>query len=178
MNIKLGLALIIVAMLYGCSYNVSPYGASAKDVEAIKGMALKPVSVARFDAAKPGLNSISCRAAGAVKVSPSFEDYIEKALIDELKLAGAYDPNSKLVLKGRLDEIDFSSGMSDGNWSFTVTVTNAGGDSFVTQSKSEFSGGFIAEHACQQTAQAFTPAVQKLVEDIVRNPKFKQVANP
>ncbi|WP_026435176.1 hypothetical protein [Acidovorax sp.] len=110
-------------------------------------------------------------------VSPSFESYIEKALIDELKLAGAYDPSSKLILRGKLEEIDFSSGMTDGKWLFTVTISNARNESFTTKSIFGFSGSFVADKACQETAQAFGPAVQKLVEDIVRDPKFKQVAN-
>lgn len=168
---------ILVAVLSGCAYNVSPYGASVKNVESIKSLGIKPVSVGSFKSSKPGESSIVCRAAGPVTVTPSFETYIEKALIDELKLAGAYDPNSKLVLTGKLEEVDFSSGMIDGKWLFTVTITNARNESFTTKSTYGFSGSFVADKACQETAQAFSPAVQKLVEDIIRDPQFKKIAN-
>ncbi|CAN7758104.1 hypothetical protein LJR039_007003 [Pseudorhodoferax sp. LjRoot39] len=176
MKVTSSLALLAAAVLSGCAYNVSPYGASVKNVESIKSLGIKPVAVAAFQSVKPGQSSITCRAAGPVSVSPSFENYIEKALIDELKLAGAYDPNSKLVLKGKLEEIDFSSGITDGKWLFTTTIANARNESLTTKSVFGFSGSFVADKACQETAQAFGPAVQKLVEDIVRDPKFKQIA--
>lgn len=164
-------------LVSGCAYNASQYGASVRNVETIKSQNLKPVAVAPFKAVKPGLASITCRAAGPVTVSPSFENYIEKAFIDELKLAGAYNPSSSLTLSGNLEEVDFSSGMSDGNWTFTLTVSNQRNESFTTKSTFGFSGSFVADKACQEVAQAFGPAVQKLIEDVVRNPKFKQLAN-
>lgn len=171
------IAIIFAATLSGCAYNVSPYGASVANVESIKSLDIKPVSVAKFSSTQPGQSSITCRAAGPVTVSPSFETYIEKALIDELKLAGAYDPNSPLVLRGKLEEIDFSSGITDGKWLFTLTVSNARDESFTTKSIFGFSGSFVADKACQETAQAFAPAVQKLVQDVVRDPQFRKIAN-
>lgn len=169
--------LMSVVLLSGCAYNASPYGASVKNVESIKQLSIKPVSVAKFESSKPGLASITCRAAGPVTVSPSFESYIEKAFIDELKLAGVYDPTSPLVISGRLEEVDFSSGITDGKWQFTLVVSNARKESFTSRSVYGFSGSFVADKACQEVAQALGPAVQKLIEDIVRDPKFKQIAN-
>lgn len=110
-------------------------------------------------------------------VIPSFSAYIEKALIDELKLAGAYDSKSELILKGKLEEIDFSSGITDGKWIFTITLSNSRGESFTTNSIFGFSGSFVADRACQETAQAFALAVQKLVQDIMSNSQFRKIAN-
>lgn len=177
MNKLLPVAVLAVSVFSGCAYNATPYGASVRNVESLKSLSMKPVSVARFQSSKPGLASITCRAAGPVTVSPSFEDYIEKALIDELKLASAYDSGSKLVLSGKLEEIDFSSGITDGKWMFTMTLSNARNESYTLSSTYGFSGSFVADKACQETAQAFGPAVQKLIEDIVRHPRFKQIAN-
>jgi len=177
MNKLLPVAVLAVAALSGCAYNTSPYGVSVRNVESLKSLSIKPVSVVKFQSSKPGLASITCRAAGPVTVSPSFEDYIEKAFIDELKLAGVYDPNSRLVLSGKLEEIDFSSGMTDGRWMFSMTLSNARNESYAVSSVFGFSGSFSAERACQETAQAFAPAVQKLIEDIVRHPRFRQIAN-
>ena len=172
------LALVAIASaISGCAYNASPYGASVKNVEAIKTTNIRPIAVGKFQAAKPGQSSITCRAAGPVTVSPSFESYIEKAFIDELKLAGVYSASSSLVLTGKLEEIDFSSGMTDGNWAFTLVVTNSRNESLTTKSKFGFSGSFVADKACQEVAQAFVPAVQKLIEDVVRDPKFRQLAS-
>jgi hypothetical protein len=49
-------------------------------------------------------------------------------------------------------------------------------ESPTVQSKFAVSGSFVADKACQETAQAFGPAVQKLIEDVVRHPKVKQIA--
>ncbi|SFE80567.1 hypothetical protein [Paracidovorax wautersii] len=175
---KLIFSVVALAALSGCAYNVSPYGAAVSNVESLKSQKLGAVSVGKFQSSEPGKASITCRAAGPVTVSPSFETYIENAFIDELKLAGAYNPSSPLVLTGKLEKIDFSSGISDGNWSFTLVLSNSRGESFTTQSIFGFSGSFVADKACQEVAQAFGPAVQKLVGDVVRNPKFRQIANP
>lgn len=165
------------ALLTGCAYNSSPYGASVRNVEAIRAGNIKPVSVGQFTSGQPGKSSIVCRAAGPVTVSPHFEGYIERAFIDELKLANAYNSQSPIVLSGRLDQVDFSSGMSDGKWLFTLTVSNQRQESFTTESSFGFSGSFVADKACQEVAQAFSPAVQKLIEDVVRHPRFSQLAN-
>lgn len=169
--------VVVTAFLTGCAFNVAPYGASVKNVESLKSTGVKPISVAKFQAAKPGLSTITCRAAGPVTVSPNFETFIESAFIDELKLAGVYDPKSSIVLTGKLEEVDFSSGMTDGKWMFTVALKNSKNDSFVTKSVYPFAGSFIADRACQEVAQAFGPAVQKLIGEIVSNPQFKQLAN-
>lgn len=177
MKVTTLILLFIAALASGCaSYNTSPYGASVSNVEALKSSGIKPVAVNKFTAAEPGQMGIMCRAAGKVEVNTAFETYIQNALTDELKLAGLYDPNSSVKISGRLDEIGFSSGMSDGNWAFTLTVSNQKGTSYVTKSTSQFSGSFAAATACQQVAQAFGPAVQKLIRDMVANPKFKEVA--
>ncbi len=177
MNCKFATFAVSISILSGCAYNVAPYGASVQNVEAIKTYNLKPVSIGKFQSSKPGNTTITCRAAGPVTVSPSFEGYIEKAFIDELKLAGIYDASSPLVLTGKLEQVDFSSGMTDGNWSFTLTLTNARNESFTTNSKFDFSGSFSADKACQEVAQAFGPAVQKLVASVVQDPKFRLIAN-
>jgi hypothetical protein len=169
--------LATTSLLTGCAYNASPYGASVQNVDALKSTNIKAVSVRKFEAAKPGQASIVCRAAGPVTVSPSFESYIEKAFIDELKLAGVYNPNSNIALSGKLEEVDFSSGMSDGRWMFTLIVSNARNESFRTTSVFGFSGSFVADKACQEVAQAFGPAVQKLIGDVIQDPMFKKIAN-
>lgn len=169
-------ALAAAVLVSGCAYNASPYGVSPKNVDLIKVSGIKPIAVSSFTSSKPGLNSITCRAAGPVTVSPSFESYIEKALIEELRLAGVYNPNATTKLSGKLNEVDFSSGMTDGKWSFSVTIANDRDESFTTSSTYRFSGSFVADRACQEVAQAFQPAVHQLIEDIVLNSKFKQLA--
>ena len=164
-------------MVSGCAYNTAPYGASVANVTKIKAANIKAVSVAPFSSTKPGASTITCRAAGPVTVKPSFENYIQNALIDEQKLSAAYDPESKIVISGKLESIDFSSGMTDGNWSISLTISNNKSQSYTTTSSYPFSGSFVADKACQEVAQAFSPAVQKLIQDVVSNPKFSTLTN-
>jgi len=161
-----------VILISGCAYNTAPYGASVANVTKIKATKIKAVSVAPFTSSAPGNSTITCRAAGPVTVKPSFESYIQGAFIDELKLASSYDPDSKVVISGKLESIDFSSGMTGGNWSISLTVANNISQSFTTKSTYPFSGSFVADKACQEVAQAFSPAVQKLIEEVVSNPQF------
>lgn len=168
--------LASISLISGCAYNASPYGASVKNVESIRQTSIPPVAVAKFQATSAGQSSITCRAAGPVTVSPTFASYIEQAFIDELKLAGAYNPNSSVVLSGTLEEVDFSSGITDGKWIFSLAVSN-GRKSFSTKSIYGFSGSLVADKACQEVAQAFAPAVQKLIGDVVQDPQFKQITN-
>ena len=169
--------LVATVAVSGCAFKTSPYGASVNNVEAIRSTGINQISVGKFQSAKPGLSSITCRAAGPVTVEPSFEAYIEQALIAELKLAGVYNQAAKLTITGKLEEVDFSSGMTDGNWLFILRISNSRNESFSTRSTLKFSGSFIADRACADVAQAFLPAVQNLIQDVIRNPKFKQLAS-
>lgn len=163
-------------IISGCAYNTAPYGASVANVTKIKAAKINSVAVAPFSSTNPGNSTITCRAAGPVTVKPSFEAYIQSAFIDELKLSSAYDPDSKFVISGKLESIDFSSGITDGNWTIALTVSNNKAQSFTTKSTYPFSGSFVADKACQEVAQAFSPAVQKLIEDVVSNPQFATLA--
>jgi len=174
-SIKLiGLTAIIGILSTGCSYNVSKYGASVENVNTIKRLD-KKINVQKITSNKPGLSSITCRAAGPVGTPDSmpFETYIRNALISELQLADKFDPKSNLVINGHLENIDFNSNIGMANWQFTLKATSNKNKSVLIKSTYEFSGSFVADKACQEVAQAFAPAVQKLIQDMVSNPRFK-----
>lgn len=170
----------VAGMLSACGYNINPYGASVQNVETIKTLRIAPVAVERFTTFEPELSSIACRAAGPVRTpnEQSFEKIIENALTDELKLAGAYDPKSQVVIKGYLEYITFNSNVGAGKWIMKVKVSSkANPQGFVVESQHEFSTNWIADKACQQVAQAFGPAVQDLIGKIVSHPQFKLLAS-
>lgn len=170
----LGLVIFIGIFSTGCSYNVSKYGASIENVNTIKSLD-KKINVQEITSSRPGLNSIGCRAAGSVGTPDSmpFETYIKNALITELQLAGKYDPRSNMVINGHLENIDFNSNLGTANWKFTLKVTSNKNRSALIESIYEFPGSFVADKACQEVAQAFSPAVQKLIKDLVNNPRFR-----
>ena len=186
------------------TYNVAAYEVSAQNVETLKSYNLRPVSVGTFQASEelevkrqPGNLK---RAATAYRrclgpilhltASPSFEGYIEQAFIEELKRAGIYDASSHLVLTGKLEQIGSSHTqpnligglitsaaimLTPRSWTLTLTLTNARNESFTTQS--EFSVPSQREDICGRLALIFAPAVQKLITDVIKNPKFREIAN-
>ena len=171
---------IVTAALTGCGYNINPYGASVKNIEILKTQGIKPVSVAPFTAREPGQKSIMCRAAGPVSAPDdmTFEKVVEKALIDELKLAGAYNEKASISIRGHIEEMNFNSNIGAGQWSIKVQVSsNSNPEGFSAKSEHQFSTNWIADKACQQVAQAFGPALQDLIFQIISHPQFKTL-NP
>ncbi|MAM88773.1 MAG: hypothetical protein CME36_15820 [unclassified Hahellaceae] len=154
---------------------MNPYGASVANVDQIRAAQVNPVAVSSFTSSKPGSSSIGCRAAGPVETADksSFESYIEKAFIDELKLAGVYDPNSPLVINGHLEELDFNSSIGAGKWIMRLAVSTKEESGYTVESIHEFSTNWVADKACQQVAQAFAPAVQSLISKLVSDPRFQ-----
>ena len=175
----LKLVAIAIASVYmiGCGYVVNNYGASVENVESLRAVGSVAVSVGDFTSYKPGLKSIGCRAAGPVSTpnKESFEGYIKNALVSELKLAGIYSDNSSVQISAHLEKIDFNSNIGAGKWVFNLTVKGADSSSVGVNSTHEFSTNWVADKACQQVAQAFSPAVQKLIGDVIKNPEFKNL---
>lgn len=173
---RIVLAGFASTLLSACGYNINPYGASVQNVETIKAQNIKPVAVSNFTTFEAGLNSIGCRAAGPVQTPNEmpFEKVIEKALIDELKLAGVYDTQAPLIIKGHLEYINFNSNIGSGKWSIKLNVSsNKNPEGFMVETQHEFSTNWVADKACQQVAQAFGPALQDLIGKVVAHPMFK-----
>jgi len=164
--------------LTACGYTINPYGVSPDNVKALKASEIKPVAVGTFTAANPGTNFIICRAAGPVDTPDNkpFETYVQNAFVDELKLAGLYDAQSPIVVQGVLQQLDFNSVIGVAHWVFRLSISSNRAQGFEVKSSYDFSTNWIADKACQQVAQAFAPAVQKLIADTVANPGFRALA--
>ncbi|HYK12986.1 MAG TPA: hypothetical protein VEW70_03280, partial [Burkholderiales bacterium] len=146
-------------------------------IVALRALNGKTVNVGAFSASKPGEREIMCRAVGPIK-SPDgelFSDFVRKAFVDELKIAGAFSGNAPVSLIGNLDAIDFSS--ASGGWNLALTIKSSNGKSMAVSEQYVFTSSFYGETACNQTAQALVPAVQNLVGKIVRSPEFNLLLN-
>jgi hypothetical protein len=173
----IGLAAIYIS---GCSFNTSKYGASFENIETLKNYNGVQVAVKPFTSGKPGKSSITCRGAGSV-VTPSkesFESYIHNAFVSELKLAGIYEEQSEIALNGHFTKIDFNSNVGNGKWIFELTASSNKDNTLKISTNHEFSTNWVADKACQQVAQEFSPAVQFLIRDLITNPKFKELIAP
>jgi hypothetical protein len=168
------LIISAVAMIAsGCStYSATRYSISTDNVVALRSLNGKTINVGAFTSTVPGQKEIMCRGVGPIKTPDGepFSSFIRKALLDELKIANIYSASAPVTLTGNLDAIDFSS--QSGNWNINLTVKSSNGKSISTSEVYPFTSSFVGDTACNQTAQAFMPAVQNLVGKVVNSPEF------
>ena len=162
---------LCVTVISGCStYTPQRYSISADNNVALKSINADDIDVGSFRG--PSSFDNACRAAGPIAPPDgmSFAEYIQKALTDELKVAGLYDrENPKVTLSGTLEYLSFSSsrGLTGGTWDIGLRVNSDNGKSTFVSEHYEFESGFIADTACKQTAEAYYPAVQNLIGKLV-----------
>jgi hypothetical protein len=151
---RLVLLLLAVLAASACSaYTVPRYGLSAENVTGLKKLGSK-VNLGAFTATTPGQTEIRCRAVGPVRTPDSrpFEDYIRRALLDELRIADVYSEGAPVTLTVS-SKYEFSPGPM-----FQPGPAQA-----------------AAARACAETAQAFAPAVQVLIGKLVYHPELAQL---
>src|SRR5688572_25727378 len=123
--------LVLTIVVTGCSHHAAArYAVSADNVSQLRTFRGQTVvGVGPFTAAEPGRSEITCRGAGPVKTPDGepFEEFIRKAFIADMTLAEIYAPTAPIMLTGRLDSIDFSSGMTDGGWDIAMTIVSSNG---------------------------------------------------
>lgn len=178
MNTKIALMITVsgLLILQGCTFVVSPYSASFNNIEKMKAIDNK-FATERFSSNEPGKNTITCRGAGPVSTpnKDSYEDFIYEAFVSDLKLAGLFDSESSLKVKGNFKKIDFSSSIGNGKWFFIIDLISNSGKKIEVSSTYSFSTSFIGDRACQQVAGAFIPAVQQFIGDIISHPDFREL---
>lgn len=170
---KLYILSAIAVFASGCStYSATRYSISTDNVVALRSLNGKTVNVGAFSASTPGQTEIMCRGVGPIKTPDGepFAEFVRKAMLDELKIANTYSSSAPVTITGNLDAIDFSS--NSGNWNLALTIKSSNGKSMSVSESYGFTSSFYGETACNQTAQAFMPAVQNLVGKVVRSPEF------
>lgn len=173
------LVLIAALALSGCeTYAVARYSASVDNVQVLRSLRQKypqgSLNVGTFKNPRGATMDITCRLAGPVRPpdGQAFEAYLQKALLDELRMAEVYSDKSPAVVSARVEAIDFSS--MDGSWSLAALVTAGQQKPFSVQQRSGFTSSFLGESACNRTAQAFMPAVQDFVRQLITSPQLEQ----
>ena len=168
--------------LTACStYMPQRYSISADNNVALKAIGIGNINVSTFKG--PAAFDNACRGAGPIAPpdNMSFEAYIQKALADELKVAGMFDEKTpKVTLTGSVEQLRFSSsrGLTGGEWDIALRLNSSNGKSIFATEHYEFNSGFVADTACKQTAEAYLPAVQNLIGKLVKSPEFKSLLVP
>ncbi len=174
--------LAVASALTACSHLGPRYGMSPANIEAIHqaaGATPQKVSVGAFTAWQPNVHSFICRAAGAVGTPDGepFANYIQHALVDELKVGGVYAADSPLRIDGKLDFIEFNSNIGSGKWQIDLTVTGPASGPVAIHENYEFSTNWVADKACEQVAAALQPSVQDLLGKLYASPGFKAMVS-
>jgi hypothetical protein len=159
--------------LAGCdSFTAAPYGISADNDIALKSVgAGAHVAVGNF--VMTAKYDPNCRLAGPIQLPNGLtaEAYIQKAFSDELKIAGLYDESAKNRLTGSITQLEFGS--ASGGWDMAMTLTSTNGKSASAKEHYDFHSSFTAASACHDVADAFQPAVQGLIQQVILSPDFK-----
>lgn len=170
-----------LVLITGCETTSSrPYSASTENVFMMKTTLTKAASKIKLGDFKQAENSSSlvCRLNGPIDVSPgkSQAQFIKEALQTELFMADAYDVGSDIELSGALNSLKFSS-VSPANWTINFTISSNKSDGYTVETVYPFKTSFSAYSACRNVADSFAPAVQQLISDILKNPKFTNLVN-
>lgn len=183
MHILITATLLSLLTLSGCStYTPQRYTISADNNVALKRLGASNINVGTIKGAT--LFNRTCRVVVGPIAPPdnmTFEGYIQKALSDELKVAGLFDSEDpKVTLTGQVERLEFSSsrGITGGTWEIDLRIESSNGRSTGVKSRYQFESGFRDETACKQTAEAFLPAVQDLIGKLIVAPEFKGLVSP
>ena len=169
--------LVVLVILLGnvaCStYAANRYAISVDTQELLRKNTSNKVNVGEFTSVDEGATSLACRGVGPIKTpdGETFDAYVRKALVDELRMADLFSADGPVTLTGTLDAIEFSS--TEGSWDLMLTVRSSNGNSLAVKEHYDFSSSFFGETACNQTAQTLMPAVQNLIGKLVKDPSFR-----
>lgn len=122
---------------------------------------------------------VSCRAlsVGAPADRRTFSNYIRTALTDELRIAGMHSESTPTPIQVDVTKLELDS-TGDSFWKISATFTiGAGGASYTSSVEHPFTSAFGAESACQNAAQAFPAAVQKLLNQFFLSKEFTYAAS-
>jgi hypothetical protein len=172
-------ALVGAMVLSGCSTPTSPrYSISASNNQAIRALQLPRIAVGAFT--EPQKFYSNCRGMGPATLPDGLThtQYVRKALVDELSLAGAYDEAEPVFrLTGAVKNLEFSSNdkLVQGHWLVEMTLQSSNGAGIDVSSNYVFETAFAGDIACINVANAWPAAVQDLIGAIARNPSFVEL---
>ena len=176
------LAIISAAFIIsGCeTTNSIPYKASTSNVISIQQSMQaqgKKVSVGIVDTAKGVDHNPLCRLMGPVVVAPgkTLPQYVKEAFTEELFMAQVYQPNASSVIDARIEELSFSS-TAPANWTIKMSVKSNNSPGYTVNVKYQFDTSWSAVAACKNVADAFGPATQELLKQVVTHPQFSALS--
>ncbi len=170
------LVMVAVMALSGCANKVHDYSVSTNNLLALKSISktANKVNLGEFTDSGRGERSTMCRLATPIGTpkGETFASYIQNALKKELIISDMFDENAKRVITANLDKTYGSTVIGNAYWEFLITLKSSNGSSYQVKSRYDYESSFSAMSACSEMQRSFPLAVQKLIGDIVKNPKF------
>lgn len=164
---RAGCAATSALILSACSVPFPVYSVSGQNIEAIRNSKAN-IHVGPFQGAQ---NSVVCR---LQPISPegnvTFAAYIRKAFADEVLIANPASKARTIEIGANLRNIDVNCGIFSAEWVIDLEVTVNNGPPIQVKTVRSFDGNYVGAVVANRAYQAFVPAVQQTVHDILTNP--------
>jgi hypothetical protein len=158
---------IIAVLLSACSVPFPVYSISGENVGMIRTLPVN-VQVGAFQGTQ---NSVSCRLQPiGPEGNATFAAYIQKALRDEVLIAGNAPRSRTVQITGTVKSVDVSCGIISASWTIDVDISVNGGPPVAIRTVKTFDGNYMGAVVATRAYQAFVPTIQQLVHDILSNP--------
>lgn len=162
-------------LLGGCSVPFPVYSISGSNVQAIRSLNAT-VRTGEFAGRE---DTVVCR---LQPISPeggvTFAKYIRKALDDELTIAGGTNQGRVVEVRASMVHIDVSCGIIDADWTIEMDVSVNGQPPQRIKTVRRFDGNYFGAVVATRAYQAFVPAVQQVVADILAIPAVREAGRP
>lgn len=183
---KSNIVLMVVFALGACSYLLTymppHYSVSMDNTTELKKIGGSNINVGPFTRTAELDNDCGITAGSVVMPEKmSFEDYIRKGLVEELKAAGMFDDTSpKITLTGTVDKLSFFSrrNIYTSTWYIGLLVKSSNGESVHVADQYNFDAGAGSAADCQKIADSYLPAVQKIIGKFIDAPEFQSLVTP
>ncbi len=169
MKIKTISLLAVICVISGCAqpFKIPRYNTLVDNSLALKSLSVSNITVNPFVG---GLVDILCNMEPPDKLS--YEAYIHKALIDELKIAGLFDTKLPgLTLSGAVEKVKLVPGWTKGELIIELRLHSSNGKSMFVSEAYVVRDPFM----CRDVASDFVIAVQNLISKVVNAPEFKSL---
>lgn len=123
-------------------------------------------------------SSIMCSLNSSINTpsGESYSDYIENALVSELKHNNLYSKDNGLnLINIHLEGLESSSAFGDSYWQFEVRISSKATKDFIVRSRYDLDTHLKVDVACQEMNDSFDKAVAKLMKDIFKHPEFSSL---
>lgn len=178
MNKALYLVLASLLLLGACTSAPQRYGVSVANNSALKQSGVKNVSVGQFiNTSNIDNNCRGIYGALSLPDNLTFEGYLQKALTDELIVAGSHG-NDGVILTGNIEKLAFSTLTSftgGGSWDIGLRVKSSNGREIYVSEHYEFDASTQVFKACSEVASAYQPAVQNVLGKLFNSKDFKEL---